>query len=85
MRPLSPAALEKLYRDSMWEERQRKADEATAAFDLEGLKEVATNALGHTCNAVYHLAQGRHIVSVLTIVNLLNFFSFNNNQVVSIK
>ena len=47
MHPPSPAALEKLYRDGMWEERQRKADEATAAFDLEGLKEVATNALGH--------------------------------------
>ena len=85
MHPPSPAALEKLYRDGMWEERQRKADEATVAFDLDALKEVATNALGHTCNAVYHLAQGRHTVSVPTIVNLLTFSSFENNQVVSIK
>lgn len=60
MRPLSPAALEKLYRDSMWEERQRRADEVTATFDLNALKGVATKALGHTCNAFYYLAQGRH-------------------------
>ena len=59
MRPLSPAALEKLYRDGMWEERQKRADKVTATFDLNALKEIATKTLGHTCNAIYYLAQGR--------------------------
>lgn len=72
MRPLSPATLEKLYRVSMREDLQKRADEVTATFDLGAMREAATTALGHTCNAIYHIAQGMHIIGSLTnIVSLI--------------